>query len=157
MDKYLIQDKVNVSYMPLIKFYKLINNGFIGVSKKNKLILKVIKKCRTELDSFYLNKEFTVLKTTGPYLFDSVMNNNNDVNIFDQTIIYEIDDSNLDEHITKGKLGVHCHEFSWISSYLIYLINIVMFCNRNFIKLTIVLILVILLIYFYLPKRLFLF
>ena len=87
MDKYLIQNKINVSYMPLIKFYKLINNGFIGVNKKNKLILKVIKKCRLEFDSFYLNKEFTVLKTTGPYLFDSVMNNNNNVNIFDQTII----------------------------------------------------------------------
>ena len=157
LDKYLIQDKINVSYIPLIKFYRLINNGFIAVNKKNKLILKVIKECRSEIDNFFINKEFTVFKTTGPYLFDSVLSNNNNINIFDQTIIYEIDDNNLDENFDKGKLGVHCHEFSWISNYLIYLINIVMFCNRNFIKLIILFLFLMLTAYFYLPKRLFLF
>ena len=157
LDKYLIQDKVNVSYIPLIKFYKLINNGFIAVNKKNKLILKVIKECRLEIDNFFINKEFTVFKTTGPYLFDSVLSNSNNINIFDQRIIYEIDDNNLDENFDKGKLGVHCHEFSWISSYLIYLINIIMFCNRNFIKLIVLFLFLMLIAYFYLPKRLFLF
>ena len=156
LDKYLIQDKINVAYMPLIKFYKLINNGFIGVEKNNKLILKVIKECRRQRDSYFINKEFTVLKTTGPYLFNSILNNNNKVNIFDQSIIYEIDSKSY-SNINNGKLGVHCHEFSWISSYLVYMINIVMFCNRNFFKFILVLILVLLLAYFYLPNRLFLF
>lgn len=160
LDKYLEQDKINVAYMPLIKFYKLINNGFIAVNKKNKIILKVIKKCKQELNNNYINKEITVFKTTGPYMFNSILSNCKNINIFDQNIIYEIDNPNLNDNIKNGKLGVHCHEFSWINKYFIFMINVIMFINRNFYKVTFIGLLLLFIFYKvfvnYLPNRLFL-
>ena len=143
LDNYLLQDKVNVAYMPLIKFYKLINNGFIAADKGNKLIEKVIKECKLNRDLFFITKELTVFRTTGPYLFNSIMNNNYNVNIFDQNIILETDIENSNE----GKLGVHYHEFSWISNKFIFIIKMILFCNRNFFRLLFIGLIILFIIY----------
>lgn len=133
LDIYLDQNKINVSlfYFTKIKIYPLINNGFIACNKNNSEIMTIINECNKYINNDYLIDELTVMKTTGPLLFNRILNESNNINILDSNIIYE---SNIQEYglnKNKGKLACHLHEFSWINKRLLYLIRLFVIINNN--------------------------
>ena len=133
LDKYLDQNKINVSlfYFTKIKIYPLINNGFIACNKNNSEIMLIINECNKYINNDYLIDELTVMKTTGPLLFNRILNESDKINILDSNIIYE---SNIQEYglnKNKGKLACHLHEFSWINKKLLYLIRLYVIINNN--------------------------
>jgi mannosyltransferase OCH1-like enzyme len=158
LDNYLIQDKINVSvfYFTKIRILPLINNGFIACDKKNNTILDIIKMCNKYVNNDYLIDELTILKTTGPLLFNSILVNSDDVHILDWDIIYE---SNIQEYglnKNKGKLACHFHEFSWINGNILLLIKLYVFLNNNIDKIIIITMIILFVYLNYLPNRLFL-
>lgn len=133
LDIYLDQNKINVSlfYFTKIKIYPLINNGFIACNKNNSEIMTIINECNKYINNDYLIDELTVMKTTGPLLFNRILNESNNIHILDSNIIYE---SNIQEYglnKNKGKLACHLHEFSWINKRLLYLIRLFVIINNN--------------------------
>ena len=151
LDQYLDQNKINVSlfYFTKIKVFPIINNGFIACNKKNKNILKIIYECNKYAENNYLINELTVMKTTGPLLFNNNLANSNDINILNSDIIYE---SNIQEYglnNNKGKLACHLHEFSWINQNLLFFIKLYVIINKNIDNIIIVLMI---LLFIYLSK-----
>ena len=150
LDKYLDQNKINVSlfYFTKVRIFPLINNGFIACNKNNNKIMKIIKECNKYINNNYLINELTVMKTTGPLLFNRILENSDNINILDSNIIYE---SNIQEYglnKNKGKLACHLHEFSWINSNILYLIRLCVIINKN-INNIIIILMILLLIYLY--------
>ncbi len=151
LDKYLDQNKINVSlfYFTKIKIYPLINNGFIACNKNNSEIMLIINECNKYINNDYLIDELTVMKTTGPLLFNRILNESNKINILDSNIIYE---SNIQEYglnKNKGKLACHLHEFSWINKKILYLIKLYVKINNNIDNIIIILMI---LVFIYLHK-----
>ena len=151
LDNFLLNDKINVGYFPIVRFYKTINNGFIGVPKNNDTILNIINKCNEVNYDFYF-KELTILFTTGPIFFDAHIKSEKNLNLLEQDIIYEIDDTDINKYNDKGKLAIHLHEFSWINKNLIYLINISMFTTKYFNTITILFLVLVIVLYLYTKK-----
>ncbi len=151
LDKYLDQNKINVSlfYFTKIKIYPFINNGFIACNKNNSEIMLIINECNKYINNDYLIDELTVMKTTGPLLFNRILNESNKINILDSNIIYE---SNIQEYglnKNKGKLACHLHEFSWINKKILYLIKLYVKINNNIDNIIIILMI---LVFIYLHK-----
>jgi len=152
LDIYLDQNKINVSlfYFTKIKIYPIINNGFIACKKNNENILKILNECNKYADNDYLIHELTVMKTTGPLLFNEILINSDDINILNSDIIYE---SNIQEYglnNNKGKLACHLHEFSWINQNLLFFIKLYVIFNQNIDN--IVIFIIICLFIYFIPK-----
>ena len=149
LDLFINQDKLNVSLFYFTKFriMPFINNGFIACDKKNDDLLIVIKECIKRVNFTYYINEVTILYTTGPVMFSNILSKSNNVNILDETIIYETNLGEYGYNTKKGKLGCHIHELSWVNNYLLYLIKLYNIFNNNY-KMIIIPILISIIIYY---------
>ena len=84
---------------------------------------------------------------TNNYINYLVINKNQNINILEYNHFLEITNDKDIENNNEGKLGVHYHEFSWISYKFIFIIKMILFCNRNFFRLLFIGLIILFIIY----------
>uniref|UniRef100_A0A6C0EIC6 Glycosyltransferase n=1 Tax=viral metagenome TaxID=1070528 RepID=A0A6C0EIC6_9ZZZZ len=102
--------------------YKLINNGIIIASKKNKFFNYVILEISNNLENkFYYPKDYYIICSTGPICFSKAIlnyvidNNNTDIKILEDNYLESCKISDLDHYSKKGSYITHIHNSSWTS------------------------------------------
>uniref|UniRef100_A0A6C0IVT5 Glycosyltransferase n=1 Tax=viral metagenome TaxID=1070528 RepID=A0A6C0IVT5_9ZZZZ len=120
--------------------YKLINNGIIVSTKKNKFFLYLLEEVKKNIyPKFFYNRDIFILNSTGPILFTDTIRKylyySDDIKILDN-LYFENNDLGMIRN--KGLYITHRHDSSWMSplfkSYIIII-------NSHFLQFIIIIIL----------------
>ena len=110
---------------------KIINNGVILSSKQNKYMKSLIEgtvkeTCKNQSNPMYKNKQFCILRTTGPLNFTKqIMKFKNDKNVLILNYDFFEPCYSLDMFckVTKNTIINHKHEQSWVHNYMLNFIS----------------------------------